>query len=199
MGFLDQAGLTYLYQKIKGKIDDIDLTLLGKLPEIEVNKVGNLFGFQGTPEPLFIMIPQQAFSSGDGFKILAGQSIPCTLTSGEDVPDGYFQANSRVLMCYDSENNKLWMIGSKSGSSDAVSADSVKLNTPPRTPGMGTEYTGPVYMSADSSTGVVKFHNTMDNLGLEYAKEVPVDNAKKINGKNLNMTVSGTTLNITYN
>lgn len=173
------------------------------VPEMQVWKERNFFDLDDPPAALFIMIPDQAFAgpseftTGDTFKVM-GRTVACTLTSGQAIPDGYFQANSRVLMLWDAENTHLWIIGSNVNSGEAVSANSIKLFTPPAAPGIGQNYTGPIRVSSDSLSGVIKFHNEMDSLGSEYAVEVPVDNAKKIGGKTLNMSVSGTTLDITY-
>ena len=173
------------------------------VPEMQVWKERNFFDLDDPPAALFIMIPDQAFAgpseftTGDTFKVM-GRTVACTLTSGQAIPDGYFQANSRVLMLWDAENTHLWIIGSNVNSGEAVSANSIKLFTPPAVPGKGQNYTGPIRVSSDSSSGVIKFYNEMDSLGSEYAVEVPVDNAKKIGGKTLNMSVSGTTLDITY-
>ena len=100
------------------------------VPEMQVWKERNFFDLDDPPAALFIMIPDQAFAgpseftTGDTFKVM-GRTVACTLTSGQAIPDGYFQANSRVLMLWDAENTHLWIIGSNVNSGEAVSANSI--------------------------------------------------------------------------
>lgn len=198
-----KKSLGVILEEIKQNAGGSGGSVAGSVPEMQVWKERNFFDLDDPPAALFIMIPDQAFAgpseftTGDTFKVM-GRTVACTLTSGQAIPDGYFQANSRVLMLWDAENTHLWIIGSNANSGEAVSANSIKLFTPPAAPGKGQNYTGPIRVSSDSSSGVIKFYNEMDSLGSEYAVEVPVDNAKKIGGKTLNMSVSGTTLDITY-
>lgn len=211
MGFLDQAGLTHLWQKIKEKIEsnvpgigsvlnsgnevtsNTSIKYITEKSEVEFGREGISAESKKSSdhEDTFYAV----LNSSMGVSALTLRQTSSTSGTKDDFSVMMSSFGPQVSMTPNVKSAFL----STLGLNGALSADNVKLVSPPSTPGKGTEYTGPVYMSADSSTGVVKFHNTMDNLGLEYAKEAPVDNAKKINGKNLSMTVSGTTLNITYN
>lgn len=161
----------------------------GGIPEMQVWKERNFFDLDDPPASLFVMIPDQAFAgpseftTGDTFKIM-GQPVTCTLTSGKAIPDGYFQANSRVLMLYDSEQTRLWIIGSDAGSgpeydSDgdgvvdkadeahsikpysydenaASSSGGVSPNSlEPRAPTPGADWRGNIYFSMDKSDGTI--------------------------------------------
>lgn len=211
MGFLDQTGLTHLWQKIKEKIES-NVPGIGSVLN-SGNEVTSNTSIKYITEKSEVEFGRKGVSAEskessdheDTFYAILNASMGVSaLTLRQTSSTSGTKDNFSVMMSsfgpqVSMTPNVKSAFLSTLGLSGALSADNVKLVSPPSVPGIGTSYTGPVYISANLSTGVVKFHNTMDNLGLAYAVEVPVDNAKKINGKNLNMTVSGKTLNITYN